>query len=58
MDGQVLKLAEETLGRYEALTRELSDPNIFTTSAHYAEVAKEHSRMRRGAEMSRSCSKP
>jgi peptide chain release factor 1 len=47
-----LKLAEETLGRYEALTKELSDPNIYNDQRHYAEVAKEHSRMRRGAEMS------
>ncbi|MGH3147265.1 MAG: peptide chain release factor 1, partial [Rubrobacter sp.] len=53
MDSQVAKLAEETLGRYDALTRELSDPNIFNDQRHYAEVAKEHSRMRRGAEMSR-----
>jgi peptide chain release factor 1 len=52
VDGQVLKLAEETLGRYEALTKELSDPNIYNDQRHYAEVAKEHSRMRRGAEMS------
>ena len=52
MDGKVLKLAEETLGRYEALTKELSDPNIYNDQRHYAEVAKEHSRMRRGAEMS------
>ncbi len=53
MDGQVVKLAEETLGRYEALNKELSDPNIYNDQRHYAEVAKEHSRMRRGAEMSR-----
>src|SRR4028118_1869344 len=53
MDDQVLKLAGETLGRYEALTKELSDPNIYNDQRHYAEVAKEHSRMRRGAEMSR-----
>ena len=52
MDDQVLKLAGETLGRYEALTSELSDPNIYNDQRHYAEVAKEHSRMRRGAEMS------
>jgi peptide chain release factor 1 len=52
MDGQVVKLAEETLGRYEALTKELSDPNIFNDQRHYAEVAREHSKMRRGAEMS------
>jgi peptide chain release factor 1 len=48
-----MKLAEETLGRYEALTKELSDPNIFNDQRRYAEVAKEHARMRRGAEMSR-----
>jgi peptide chain release factor 1 len=52
MDDQVIKLAEETLGRYEALTKELSDPNIYSDQRHYAEVAKEHARMRRGAEMS------
>jgi len=52
MDDQVIKLAEETLCRYEALTKELSDPNIYNDQRHYAEVAKEHSRMRRGAEMS------
>jgi peptide chain release factor 1 len=52
MDGQVVKLAEETLGRYQALTEELSDPNIFNDQRRYAEVAKEHARMRRGAEMS------
>ncbi len=46
-------MAEETLGRYDALTEELSDPNIFNDQRHYAEVAKEHARMRRGAEMSR-----
>ena len=48
-----MKLAEETLGRYDALTTELSDPNIYSDQRHYAEVAREHSRMRRGAEMSR-----
>jgi peptide chain release factor 1 len=48
-----VKLAEETLGRYDALTKELSDPNIFNDQWHYAEVAREHARMRRGAEMSR-----
>jgi peptide chain release factor 1 len=53
LDGQVVKLAEETLGRYQALTEELSDPNIYSDQRHYAEVAKEHARMRRGAEMSR-----
>jgi peptide chain release factor 1 len=30
MDDQIVKLAEETLGRYNALTEELSDPNIFS----------------------------
>jgi peptide chain release factor 1 len=53
LDGQVVKLAEETLGRYQALTEELSDPNIYSDQRHYTEVAKEHARMRRGAEMSR-----
>ncbi len=48
-----MKLAEETLGRYEALTRELSDPNIYSDGRRYAQVAKEHARMRRGAELSR-----
>ena len=52
MDDQVIKLAGETLGRYEALNKELSDPNIYDDQRHYAEVAKEHARMRRGAEMS------
>ena len=55
MDQQVVKLAEETLARYEALTQELSDPNIYSDQRRYAEVAKEHARMRRGAEMSREC---
>ena len=54
MDQQVVKLAEETLARYEALTQELSDPNIYSDQRRYAEVAKEHARMRRGAEMSRA----
>src|SRR5215208_1499658 len=53
MDQQVVKLAEETLARYEALTQELSDPNIYSDQHRYAEVAKEHAHMRRGAEMSR-----
>ncbi len=53
MDQQVVRLAEETLARYEALTQELSDPNIYSDQRRYAEVAKEHARMRRGAEMSR-----
>jgi peptide chain release factor 1 len=51
MDEQVVKLAEETLGRYKALTEELSDPEIYSDQRRYTEVAKEHARMRRGAEM-------
>ena len=51
MDDQVVKLAEETLGRYNALTEELSDPNIFSDQRRYREVAKEHARLRRGAEL-------
>src|SRR5918992_909510 len=54
MDDQVVKLAEETLARYDALTEELSDPNIFTDQKRYREVAKEHARLRRGAELCRS----
>ena len=57
MDSQVVKLAEETLGRYDALTQELSDPNIFSDQRRYAGVAKEHARMRQGAELSRELSK-
>ena len=53
MDSQVVKLAEETLGRYDALTQELSDPNIFDDQRRYAGVARNHARMRRGAELSR-----
>jgi peptide chain release factor 1 len=53
MDQQVVKLAEETLARHEALAQELSDPNIYSDQRRYAEVAKEHARMRRGAEWSR-----
>ncbi|HEX2728286.1 MAG TPA: peptide chain release factor 1 [Rubrobacteraceae bacterium] len=49
-----MKLAEETLGRYNALTEELSDPSIFDDQNRYREVAKEHARMKRGAEMSQS----
>ena len=52
MDSQVVKLAEETLGRYDALTQELSDPNIFDDQRRYAGSPK-HARMRRGAELSR-----
>jgi peptide chain release factor 1 len=48
-----VKLAEEMLGRYDALTQELLDPNIFGDQRRYAGVAKEHARMRRGAELSR-----
>jgi peptide chain release factor 1 len=51
MDDQIVKLAEETLGRYNALTEELSDPNIFSDQRRYREVAKEHARLRRGAEL-------
>src|SRR5919202_885096 len=54
MDEQVVKLAEETLGRYNALTEELSDPSIFSDQRHYREVAKEHARLRRGADLCRS----
>jgi peptide chain release factor 1 len=53
MDDQIIKLAEETLGRYDALTEELSDPNIFSDQRRYREVAKEHARLRRGAELCR-----
>ncbi len=53
MDQQVVKLAEETLARHEALAEELSDPNIYSDRRRYEEVAKEHARMRRGAQMSR-----
>jgi peptide chain release factor 1 len=52
MDQQVLKLAEETLARHKALADELSDPSIYSDQRRYAEVAKEHSKMRRGAEWS------
>jgi len=52
MDKQVVKLAEETLARHKALTQELSDPNIYSDQRRYAEVAKEHAKMRRGAEWS------
>src|ERR687895_31198 len=53
MDQQVVKLAEEPLARHEALAQELSDPSIYSDQRRYAEVAKEHARMRRGAEWSR-----
>jgi peptide chain release factor 1 len=52
MDDQIVKLAEETLGRYNALTGELSDRTIFSDQRRYREVAKEHARLRRGAEWS------
>jgi len=48
----VLKLANETLTRYNALTQELSDPDIFSDQNRYRDVAKEHARMKRGAELS------
>jgi peptide chain release factor 1 len=54
MDDQIIKLAEETLGRYNALTEELSDPNIFSDQRSYRGVAKEHARLRRGAELCQS----
>lgn len=54
MDPQVHKLATETLLRYDALTKELSDPNIFNDQNHYRDVAKEHGRMKKGADLSRS----
>ena len=54
MDDQIVKLAEETLGRYNALMEELSDPSIFTDQQRYREVAKEHARLRRGADLCRS----
>jgi peptide chain release factor 1 len=54
MDDQIVKLAEETLGRYDALTEELSAPDIFSDQRRYREVAKEHARLRRGADLSRS----
>ena len=52
MDQQVVKLAEETLARYKALSDELSDPNIYSDGRQYAEVAKEHARIRGGAQIS------
>ncbi len=52
MDEQVFKLAKETLSRYESLNKELSDPNIYSDQRHYAEVAKEHARMKKPAELS------
>ncbi|MGH3089061.1 MAG: peptide chain release factor 1 [Rubrobacteraceae bacterium] len=52
MDEQVAKLAKETLSRYDALTKELSDPDIYSDQRRYAEVAKEHARMRKGSELS------
>ncbi len=54
MDDQIVKLAEETLGRYDALTEELSAPDIFSDQRRYREVAKEHARLRRGADLCRS----
>jgi peptide chain release factor 1 len=54
MEDQVVKLAEETLGRYNALTEELSDPDIYSDQRRYREVAKEHARLRRGAELCQS----
>ncbi|MBA2442488.1 MAG: peptide chain release factor 1 [Rubrobacter sp.] len=51
MDDQVVKLAEETLARYQALNEELADPNIYSDGRRYAEVAREHARLKRGAGM-------
>ena len=51
MNEQVVKLADETLGRYKALTEELSDPEIYSDQRRYTEVAKEHARLRRGADL-------
>ncbi|MGB3682650.1 MAG: peptide chain release factor 1 [Rubrobacteraceae bacterium] len=48
---QVVKLADETLGRYNSLTEELSDPDIYSDQRRYTEVAKEHARLKRGAEL-------
>ncbi len=53
MDQQVTKLAEETLIRHKALADELSDPNIYSDQRRYAEIAKEHAKMKRSAEWSR-----
>ncbi len=52
MDQQVLKLAGEMLARHKALADELSDPNIHSDQRRFAEVAREHAKMRRGAEWS------
>jgi peptide chain release factor 1 len=54
LNEQVIKLADETLGRYKALTEELSDPEIYSDQRRYTEVAKEHARLRRGAELCES----
>ena len=51
MDEQIVKLAEETLGKYRSLTEELADPELYSDQRRYAEVAKEHARLRRGAEL-------
>jgi peptide chain release factor 1 len=51
MDDQIVKLAEETLGRYNALTEQLSDPNIFSDQRRYTGVAKENARLRHGADL-------
>lgn len=51
MDGQVIKLAEETLGRYKSLSEELSDPDIYSDQNRYRDVAKEQSRLKRGADL-------
>ncbi|WP_047864990.1 peptide chain release factor 1 [Rubrobacter aplysinae] len=51
MDRQVVKLAEETLARYRELNDELSEPDIYSDQKRYAEVAREHARLKRGADM-------
>ena len=47
----MINLADETLGRYKALNDELSDPEIYSDQRRYTEVAKEHARLKRGAEL-------
>lgn len=47
----MINLADETLSRYKALNDELSDPEIYSDQRRYTEVAKEHARLKRGAEL-------
>lgn len=51
MDEQVIKLARETVARYESLTQEISDPEVFNDQRRYARLAREHSRLKRGADL-------